>query len=148
MKVFAFLLSAIFGIGTPSTQSRFEEGQVWSYSTRSTDQGSTLLINKIEVHEKIGRIYHVSVNDVRVKNPRVEGGITTELPHFPVSEITLQKSTIALVSEGAAPNPSYTEGYSIWKEAFDRDEAGVFDTSVAEIVEFIESSINQSQTAR
>ena len=147
MKVLAFLLSAIFGAGTPPTQSKYEEGQVWSYTTRLTDEGSTLQINKIEVHKKLGRIYHVSVNDVRVKNPRIEGGITTELPHFPVSEITLQKSTIALVNEHAAPNPSYMEGYLIWKEAFDRGEAGVFDTSVAEIVGFVESSINQPQNA-
>src|SRR2546428_9711792 len=42
--------------------------------------------------KKKGKIFHISVNKVKVKNPRLVGGVTSELPHFPVSQTTLEKS--------------------------------------------------------
>jgi len=119
----------------------YSVGQVWSYKTRNGEESSTILINKIDKDPKFGKIFHISVRDVHVLNPHVPSGITTDLPHFPVSEITLEKSCIKIVGH-ASPNPEYLEGYKVWREAFDANKGGVFDTSVAEIVGIIEQSVS------
>lgn len=120
----------------------FKEGQVWSYRARANEPRSSLLINKVEFDAKLGSIFHISVNVVKVKNPRAPGGITEELPHFPVSRKTLEMSVLKLIGT-KVPNPSYLEGYATWKQAFDAGSAGIFTISVEEIVGFIEQTVNQ-----
>ena len=119
----------------------YSVGQIWAYKTRNGEESSTILINRIDKDPKFGRIFHISVRDVHVVNHNVSSGITTDLPHFPVSEITLDKSCKELAGH-SAPNPEYLEGYAIWRKAFDANEAGVFDASVAEIVGIIEQSVS------
>jgi hypothetical protein len=106
------------------------------------EEGSTVLINKVEKDAKLGRIFHISILGVKVKNKRAPGGVSTELPHSPVSEETLKKS-LAKYLGSSAPNPEYVEGYKIWKDAFDKGHAGVFTIEVAEIVGVIEQTLNQ-----
>lgn len=120
----------------------FKEGQYWSYKTRTHEKGSFVLINKIESNEKYGDIYHISIAKVKVKNPMIDGGISTDLPHFPVSEATLNKSVTTLLGVMAV-NQEYLDGYKTWKEAFDSGKAGVFTIDLKEIVNIIEQSINQ-----
>ena len=120
----------------------FAEQQVWSYKTRKGEEGSTILINKVENDAKLGQIFHISVAKVRVKNPRAPSGVSNELPHFPVSKQTLEASCTKLVGK-SAPNPDYLEGYNEWKRAFDQGKAGVFTISVAEIVQIVEDTLNR-----
>ena len=138
LVLFMSLLS-MFGFAKASDYS---EGQVWSYKTRAGEESSTVLINKVEQNDKLGKIYHISLDGVKVKNPHIAGGFSNDLPHFPVSQETLKKSLLKKVST-SPPNPEYLEGYSTWKEAFDAGEAGIFTISVAEIVGFIEETINK-----
>jgi hypothetical protein len=126
-------------IGT-SSAGDYAEGQVWTYHTRSGDEGSTFQINKIETDPKLGRIFHISVFGVHLNNPHVAGGITTDLPHFPVSKETLDKSVISLAGMPTR-KVAYEEGYAEWKKAFDAGRAGIFTISVAEIVSTIEQTI-------
>ncbi|QTN21448.1 hypothetical protein HZ992_14775 [Rhizobacter sp. AJA081-3] len=138
------LALAIVAVPTMSDAQvqQFSEGQVWHYRTRASEPNSTLLINKVEVQPKLGEVFHVSVRDVRVRNKHAPGGMSTELPHFPVSRTTLQASVTKLV--GTAPvNPEYREGYETWRKAFEEGNAGVFTISVAEIVSNVESIINK-----
>ena len=120
----------------------FSERQVWSYKARKGEQGSTILINKIESDPKLGQIFHISVAGVRVKNHRAPSGVTTELPHFPVSKQTLEASCTKLVGQ-SSPNPAYVEGYTEWKRAFDQHRAGVFTIPVAEIVQVVEDTVSK-----
>ncbi len=115
-------------------------GQVWSNKTRDGEASSTILINKIDDDPKLGKIFHISVRGVLVSNPHAPSGVTTDLPHFPVSEMTLDKSCVKVTGQ-SDPNPAYQEGYRIWREAFDPGDAGVFDVSVAEIVGFVEQTL-------
>ena len=138
-KIIAILgLSSIFGL---AEAAQFFTGQVWTYKNRIGEDGSTVLINKVESHPKLGKIFHVSIFGVKVKNSKLAGGISTDLPHFPVSEETLNKSVVKLIGK-KAPNPEYLDGYNVWKEAFDNGEAGIFTITLAEIVGVIEESIN------
>jgi hypothetical protein len=137
----ALILIAASTMTVAQTQ-QFAEGQVWNYRTRASEPSSTLLINKVEVEPKLGEVFHVSVRDVKVRNKHATGGVTTHLPHFPVSRKTLQLSVTQLA--GTAPvNPEYREGYATWREAFEAGDAGVFTISVAEIVGHVESIINK-----
>ena len=135
----ALLLSLVMN---PSSAKDFSEQQVWSYKTRKGEEASTILINKVESHQKLGQIFHISVSGVRVKNPRAPSGVSSELPHFPVSKQTLEMSCTELIGK-AAPNPAYVQGYNEWKRAFDQGNAGVFTISVAEIVQFIEDAVSK-----
>ena len=141
MKKLVVIMSLFSMLGLAKA-AEYSEGQVWSYKTRSGEEKSTVLINKIESHEKLGKIFHISVDGVKVKNPHIAGGFSTELPHFPVSEETLKKSLTKLIGK-RSPNPEYLEGYKTWKAAFDAGEAGIFTVSISEIVGFIEETINK-----
>jgi hypothetical protein len=127
---------------TEPTISPYAEGQLWSFRARPGEDQATLLINRIEQHPKLGAIHHISVFGVRLDNPMAPGGVTTELPHFPVSRETLDKSCLEL--QGVrAPNPDYLRGYGEWREVFDAGRAGVFDIPVSEIVDIVQEAIAQ-----
>ena len=119
----------------------YKEGQYWAYDARDQDEGAYVLINKIESHEKLGKIFHISFFNVKVKNPMISGGFSKEVPHSPVSKETLDKSVTRLL--GTKPeNPDYLGGYKTWKEAFDAGKAGVFTIELREIVDGVEQAIN------
>lgn len=135
-----FAVFALLSVVVIGKDGRYAEGQVWSYRTRFGEEGSTLQINKIDDDQKLGPIFHISVFEVRVKNPYAPEGSVIELPHFPVSKETLDKSVVAL-SKTPARKVAYEEGYSHWKREFDAGRAGVFSASVAEIVAGVEATI-------
>jgi hypothetical protein len=135
-----FLLLAL--TMTDAVAQQFSEGQVWEYSSRPGERGSTLLINKAESDAKLGVVFHISVRGVKVKNRNAPLGVCTDLPHFPVSAKTLQSSVTRLLRT-ESPNPGYVEGYETWRKAFEKGDAGVFTIPVAEIVELVEKTINQ-----
>lgn len=137
----AVIISLLSMVGLAKATD-YAEGQVWSYKTRAGEEKSTVLINRIEQNEKLGKIFHISIDGVRVKNRHAARGISTELPHFPVSEETLKKSLIRRLGT-RAPNPDYVEGYKTWKAAFDAGHAGIFTISVSEIIGFVEETINK-----
>ena len=141
MKKLVIIMS-LFSILGLTNANGYSEGQVWSYKTRPGEEESTVLINKVESHEKLGKIFHISVSGVKVKNPHIAGGFSSDLPHFPVSEETLKKSLTKLAGK-SKPNPEYLEGYNTWKEAFDAGQAGIFTISVSEIIGFVEVTINK-----
>lgn len=134
-------LTPLFAMSDVRAQE-FKEGQVWSYRARPNEPGSTLLIDKVESDARLGFIYHISVTGVRVKNRRASDGVTEDLPHLPVSRKTLEDSVVKIVGN-AAPNLSYLDGYATWKQAFEAGNAGIFTITVAEIVDFIETTLNQ-----
>lgn len=125
-----------------SVESPYAEGQLWTFRARPGEERATLLINRVESDPKLGEIFHISVFGVRLENPMAPGGVTTELPHFPVSRETLDKSCLELQGT-RAPNPDYLEGYAEWRGAFDAGKAGVFDIPVSGIVDIVQQAIAQ-----
>ena|SRR6478672_11412758 len=123
--------------------AEYAVGQVWTYKTRPGEEASTLQINKIEDYPKIGRVYHVSVLGVHVRNSKSPQGFTAVLPHFPVSKGTLDNSVVSLTKQQPR-NVGYEAGYAQWKQAIDASSGGVFTITVAEIVDFAEKALSQS----
>lgn len=141
MKKLIALLAGLFSLG--ASASNYAIGQVWEYKTREGETGSRLYIVHIDEHEKLGKIYHVFVDGVAIKNPHIEGGIQDVLPHAPVDEKTLELSLIKM-SGTTKQLPDISEGYSVWKEAFDSGDGGVFNISVSQIIEYIEQVVGQN----
>jgi len=121
----------------------FEAGQVWTYQTRPGEEDSRLTVLKVEEYDKLGTIVHIRVDGVAQKNPHAPDGVSSVIHHMPFDAEAIRKSVIELVDSGAPVPDSFEEGYAIWKEAFDKGEAGVFTITVAESIAFCEEALNK-----
>jgi len=121
---------------------KFEVGQVWTYETRTGEENSTIQILKIDKYENQEAFIHVSVEGLKLKNPKIESGVSEDIGHLPFSRKSLNESVTKLVSNKEELS-DYKDGYNAWKEAFEKEKAGVFSISISEAVEFVESTLNQ-----
>lgn len=137
------LLAALLAlVGSGSAIADYEVGQVWGYKTRSGEEASRIYIARIDESEKLGRIFHIYVDGLRIKNKHTASGYQSALPHSPVDKSTLDASVTNLI-DTIEDIPDVSEGYKVWKEAFDSGQGGVFNIPVAQIIEYIESIVNQ-----
>lgn len=120
-----------------SRLSVFEAGQIWEYRTRPGEESSRLYIARVD-QLRGGAAFHIFLDGLHLKNP---GGEQSSLGHAPVNEETLKASVTSLVAERANV-PDVSEGYNLWRAAYDRGEAGVFDIPVANLIQFIEEIAN------
>jgi hypothetical protein len=131
----------LFG-GCMQSNEKYKEGQVWSYKTRENESNSKIYIVKIEYNKTIGKIYHIYIDNLNIKNPYQKSKIQNNLSHSPVSEKTLDDSVIKIVTAKYENNINISDGYVAWKEAFDDGKAGVFTIPVNEIIQCIEDVAN------
>jgi hypothetical protein len=117
--------------------ARYAVGQVWKYKTRSDEESSLLHIAKIDVISD-EEIFHIYIEGLQLANPRVAGGIQSSLPHAPVSRVTLDASVTELVRENAQMS-DISEPYQLWREPFDKGDAGVWAIPLSELIQLIES---------
>ncbi|MFC6590932.1 hypothetical protein ACFP81_02055 [Deinococcus lacus] len=107
-------------------------GQRWTYRTRPGEETSTALV--LAVDESAGQtIISVSLDGLLIPHAAAPDGYAHSIGHLPLSGEKFRESVLELV-ETLQPVPR-EEGYSQWREAFDRGEAGVFTLTLAEIVE-------------
>ena len=124
------------------SNEKYKEGQGWSYKTRENESNSKIYIVKIEYNKTIGKIYHIYIDNLNIKNPYQKSKIQNNLSHSPVSEKTLDDSVIKIVTAKYENNINISDGYVAWKEAFDDGKAGVFTIPVNEIIQCIEDVAN------
>ena len=67
------------------TDPKFKVGQKWSYNERPGEKESYLIIVKIDDDAKLGRIIHIALRGVKVKNPRSPEGISDTVDHLAVA---------------------------------------------------------------
>ena len=101
-----------------------------------------MTVLKIDRDPKLGVIVHVAVAGVRIKNPHRPDGVSKTLPHIPMTEDAMDKSVIKMVGE-KEQLPDYQQGYNTWRKSFDSGRGGVFSTSIAEAVSFVEGALNK-----
>ncbi len=116
------------GIGRPS----LAEGQVWRYATREGEEDSRVHILRIESYPHAGEIVHIAVTGLREP--------VKAISHVPITRESLERSGLTFESRSGSA-PDFEEGYRTWREEFDAGRAGVFTTTVAEIVGFIEQTV-------
>ena len=121
---------------------KYKTGQVWAYHTRRYESASTIIVVKTEVDDKLGSIIHIYVQGVRMKNPQDKLGLSSVVSHLPCSEEAINDSATHVVRETALL-PDFEEGYQEWRKAFEGGQAGVWGIPVAEIIDAMESVLNQ-----
>jgi hypothetical protein len=120
-----------------SNDSKFHPGQVWQYSTRAHEKGSTLTILKVESLPKLGVIIHVRVDKVRLRN--CTGGPEPDnFQHMPFARGAIERSVTKLVREGDVPE--FQDGYSEWRKAC----GGVYTITVADAVKVAEETFRKN----
>ena len=142
-------LSSLFGCGkqappdpVPTQSDKFKPGQIWQYRTRKGEEGSRLIIGKVEQVGTLGIVVHIKLIGLSIKNPHATGGISNVLGHAPVTEATLSESVTTLVSEGGDLD-GFHEGYDTWLTGYKANNAGVFTIPISEIVDCMEKAFSQ-----
>jgi hypothetical protein len=83
-------------------------------------------------------IVHVSLDGLRIENPRAPGGVSETIGHMP----SIDKSVTTRAAAGVSVSAD-DEGYEEWRRAFDAGEAGIFTIDVAEGVNFVAQTLSQ-----
>ena len=117
-------------------------GQRWSYETRPGEEGSTLVIGRLEQHPVFGEVAHISIFGLRVKAPQRPDGVLPTLGHIPISVASLRSSLVKLVGSGS-PDETFEQGYAVWSDVAQDGEGGVFSIPVREIISYVEETLNQ-----
>lgn len=142
MKLYT-LIAVLFLLSFSCTQKdKYIVGQEWQYKTRPTEKSSILKILKIEEYPKTGKVIHISISGLKMKNPASPKGFAEYISHIPISEEALDKSVTSLKNETLKkPDSLELDGYSYWKKEFDKGNAGIFTVSVSEVINSMEKSI-------
>ena len=125
-----------------TNDSKFKVGQKWSYRARPGEESSYFIIVKIDNDPKLGRIIHISMRGLKIKNPRSPDGLSEVVSHMPFAEEAIEKSEVKLLQE-KVDLPDFEEGYRMWREAFDAGRGGIYTITVAEAVTVMESVLNR-----
>ncbi|WP_027387983.1 hypothetical protein [Chryseobacterium gregarium] len=135
-------IALLFFSGCKQNGTKYSAGQEWKYKTRPGEENSTLKILKVEEYAKTGKVVHISISGLKIKNPKSPEGFAQNLSHIPVSEEALDKSVTRLQNENSkAPDTLELDGYSYWKKEFDKGKAGIFTIPVVEIIDSMEETI-------
>ena len=123
------------------TTSKYKVGQVWAYRTRPNEPNSSLTVVKVELQYGTAVVVHIHVDDLNLK-PAESGGLPgTTASHLPFSENALDASVTNMIDH-VVVLPDFEEGYMMWREAFLEGKAGIFSLTVAEVIDFIESTMS------
>jgi hypothetical protein len=134
-------------LALPAEATAFDVGQVWSYRTRAGEEASRAYVARVDRDLGSKPVFHLYIDGLKLKNPLVEGGVQDHLVHVPVSQEALEASVIAMTQEGVIP-PDISEGYIIWREAFEQGQAGVFTMSLQRVVQYIEDQFARQAGAQ
>ena len=94
-----------------------------------------------ENEPKNGNIIHITVINLKIKNPQAPFGYIDLVGHMPLVESAIAGSVIEL-SDETPDLLSYEEGYQDWREAFDEGRGGIWILPVSECIAAMETAIN------
>ncbi len=142
LKAFLVSMALLVALAAPAQAIDYREGQAWSYKNRPGEAASLIYIARIDRGLGPNPIFHLYIDGLKLKNPLIEGRVQDTLPHVPISQEALDASVVELV-QAAAGLPDISEGYAIWRTAFEKGQTGVFTIPVAQIVQHIEDAFNK-----
>lgn len=119
---------------------KFKVGQVWKYNNRDFEKESTLLLLRIDVEED-EEIFHIQVDGLNITNPNNLNEPIDIITHFPFSREALESSVVSYCGDGDIPD--FSEGYDLWRESYEKGDAGIFSISVGEAVQFMDETVNE-----
>jgi hypothetical protein len=71
-----------------------------------------------------------------------DGTILEIIPHLPFGLDAINQSVTDLV-ENDVTLPDFQGNYDTWRNEFDKQNAGIFDITIAEVVQAIDETLNQ-----
>jgi len=104
----------------------YEVGQIWAVDAQSEVPPLLILIHRIDDEES--PVASISI----VPHPDAEKAGWPRVSHLPVALETLGANSGKLIDQTAPHNPSFEEGYTMWRVKFDAGEAGFFTLSASE----------------
>lgn len=125
-----------------ASASGFRAGQVWSFKARSGERGATLTVLLVERLPGIGEVVHFRLDGLHVRSPENPGGFADSIDHLPINGEALARSVTTLVRD-EEPLPDFMDDVRAWRRLVATRRAGVYNMTVAEIVEFIEQKLNR-----
>jgi len=120
---------------------RYAAGQIWKYHHRPGEEGSRLTIVHIDTEPGYGNIIHIAVGGLFIRATQATPGHIHEMSHLPFTQDAIDQSVTDLVK--TLPNPPAKDGYLVWREAFDKGEAGVFSLPLIRLITITEQSLVQ-----
>ena len=129
-----------YKLTTVSKIDRFVCGQVWSYKTRHHEGKSRLTLIRIDKDSKGVPIFHVAIDQLKLKNPNSPEGLTHDLPHTPLSQAGMDCSVHKL-QKTLADVPNRNEGYDVWLAAWQQGKANIYAIPIKELIDFVERSL-------
>ena len=144
--------TGLFGCGKNSqpavaTSDQFAVGQIWEYKTRPGEEGSRVIVGRIESIDKVGKVVHVKLSGLKISNPGAPGGYSTTMGHAPIMEEKLKESVTKLAGQ-SGDLEGFQEGYNTWLQEHRSGKAGVFSIPLREIVDSMEQALAKATPAR
>lgn len=107
-------------------------GDKYSFKIDGTHPDPFFIVCNIEILNGI-EVVNIYIDGLNFQNPNLPTQIIHTISHAPAEKYALERSDIALLDSNV-PLPDYSEGYSVWKEAYENGEAGYFKSSPSKIV--------------
>jgi hypothetical protein len=130
---------------TTSPTTPFEVGQVWAYKNRKGEDKSQFVICKIEDDPKFGRVVHLAIAGLKMRNLRSPTGFSDNIAHMPFQEAAVRVSVVELVGT-TTMLPPYEPGYDLWKAATQAGRGGIWTVPIAQALTDLEIESNQLRT--
>jgi hypothetical protein len=124
-----------------ASSPQFRVGQVWRYETRAGEEGSRVIVGRVERIEGVGKVVHVKVTGLHLESSAAPGAVATIMFHAPIAEAQLAASVIELTDE-RGDLEGFAEGYAQWLRAYREGKAGVFTLQLSEVVASIERAMS------
>ena len=131
------LLALAFAISSRADIPVLKEGDCWTYETRPCEDGSFLVIRKIETSPE-GEVVHISIFGLRIKSSTASSGFTDRIRHLPIFARALRASLKEKVQK-TIPEIDWARGYRSWSEA----HAGGFNEPVSKCVAITEQVLDR-----
>jgi hypothetical protein len=120
----------------PPPVSKFHPGQVWAFTTPKDQPNAKLTILRVEDGGKHGTIVHIAISGLSYGNGQ------DKIQHLPFSESAIERSVTKLENE-TGPVPDFSDGYQEWRQAFEAGKGGIFNVTVAEVLEPILGKVSE-----
>ncbi len=132
-----FALPALLCLIVSDAQTQdFASGQIWTYKD-AVPATSRVIIGRIDIFPGDRTVISVSITDAPI--PTTTEPLQT-ISHLPFDEGALRQSVEKQVGVAMVPS-EFAEGYQLWREEYDRGDAGTFTIPVAEAVEYIKQAV-------
>ena len=125
---------------------RFRPGQVWTYRARPGEEGSRIVVGRVDILNGKDTVVHIAISGVAIPNVKLPSGIQSRVSHAPMAESALADSVIAQTTEPADLD-GFADAYKTWRDACESEGAGYFTVSASHLIELYVKAMKMTGSA-